>query len=104
MASELSPSLLHKTELNEKNDDNSSYGVKATEMMTEEGRLVRRLDGRTLPIACMMYLFACKCCNRSLKVKTLTATLVLDRSNLGNARLQGLPQDALGGDMTGVLF
>jgi hypothetical protein len=28
----------------------------------------------------------------------------LDRSNLGNARLQGLPQDILGGDPTGVLF
>lgn len=28
----------------------------------------------------------------------------LDRSNLGNARLQGLPEDALGGDKTGVLF
>ena len=29
---------------------------------------------------------------------------VLDRSNLGNARLQGLPEDVLGGDSTGVLF
>lgn len=28
----------------------------------------------------------------------------LDRSNLGNARLQGLPEDILGGDKTGVLF
>jgi len=28
----------------------------------------------------------------------------LDRSNLGNARLQGLPEDVLGGDKTGVLF
>jgi hypothetical protein len=28
----------------------------------------------------------------------------LDRSNLGNARLQGLPEDILGGDPTGVLF
>jgi hypothetical protein len=28
----------------------------------------------------------------------------LDRSNLGNARLQGLPGDVLGGDPTGVLF
>ena len=28
----------------------------------------------------------------------------LDRSNLGNARLQGLPQDTLGGDPTGTLF
>lgn len=29
---------------------------------------------------------------------------VLDRSNLGNARLQGLPEDTLHGDPTGVLF
>jgi hypothetical protein len=28
----------------------------------------------------------------------------LDRSNLGNARLQGLPQDALGGDASGHKF
>jgi hypothetical protein len=28
----------------------------------------------------------------------------LDRSNLGNARLQGLPEDTLGGDPTGELF
>lgn len=28
----------------------------------------------------------------------------LDRSNLGNARLQGLPEDVLAGDPTGVLF
>ncbi|RPD75573.1 MFS general substrate transporter [Lentinus tigrinus ALCF2SS1-7] len=30
--------------------------------------------------------------------------LDLDRINLGNARLQGLPQDVLGGDPTGVLY
>ena len=29
---------------------------------------------------------------------------VLDRSNLGNARLQGLPEDTLNGDPTGKLF
>ena len=28
----------------------------------------------------------------------------LDRTNLGNARLQGLPEHVLGGDPTGVLF
>lgn len=28
----------------------------------------------------------------------------LDRSNIGNARLQGLPEDVLDGDKTGVLF
>ncbi|TDL18778.1 MFS general substrate transporter [Rickenella mellea] len=53
----------------------------------EERALVRKLDRRILPIACLMYLFA-----------------YLDRSNLGNARLQGLPQDTLHGDPTGKLF
>ena len=28
----------------------------------------------------------------------------MDRTNLGNARLQGLPQDVLHGDPTGILF
>lgn len=30
--------------------------------------------------------------------------LDLDRTNLGNARLQGLPEDILGGDASGRLF
>lgn len=34
----------------------------------------------------------------------MTDHSALDRSNLGNARLQGLPEDVLGGDKTGVLF
>lgn len=53
----------------------------------EERRLVHKLDKRILPITCMLYLFA-----------------FLDRSNLGNARLQGLPEDVLGGDPTGTRF
>ncbi|KAF8893165.1 MFS general substrate transporter [Gymnopilus junonius] len=53
----------------------------------EEKNLVRKLDLRIFPITCLLYLFAS-----------------LDRSNLGNARLQGLPEDALGGDPTGVRF
>ncbi|KAJ7170257.1 MFS general substrate transporter [Mycena crocata] len=53
----------------------------------EERRLVRKLDKRILPITCLLYLFA-----------------YLDRSNLGNARLQGLPDDTLNGDPTGQLF
>ncbi|THH14409.1 hypothetical protein EW146_g5918 [Bondarzewia mesenterica] len=53
----------------------------------EERSLVRKLDRRILPIACLMYLFA-----------------YLDRSNLGNARLQGLPEDVLHGDPTGRSF
>ncbi|KAF8652407.1 hypothetical protein AX16_004435 [Volvariella volvacea WC 439] len=53
----------------------------------EEAKLVRKLDRRILPITCLLYLFA-----------------YLDRSNLGNARLQGLPEDILGGDPSGELF
>ncbi|KAF7325662.1 MFS general substrate transporter [Mycena kentingensis (nom. inval.)] len=53
----------------------------------DERKLVRKLDARILPILCLLYLFA-----------------YLDRSNLGNARLQGLAKDVLGGDPTGVLF
>lgn len=34
----------------------------------------------------------------------MNPTLDLDRSNLGNARLQGFPQDVLRGDPTGNLF
>ncbi|TFK49127.1 MFS general substrate transporter [Heliocybe sulcata] len=57
------------------------------EVSPEERRLVRKLDRRILPFACLMYLFS-----------------YLDRTNLGNARLQGLPQDTLHGDPTGTLF
>ncbi|KAI0738943.1 MFS general substrate transporter [Daedaleopsis nitida] len=53
----------------------------------EEKRLVRKIDMRIMPIICLMYLFA-----------------YLDRINLGNARLQGLPQDVLNGDPTGILY
>ncbi|KAL9710215.1 hypothetical protein Ac2012v2_006511 [Leucoagaricus gongylophorus] len=55
--------------------------------VVEEKALVRKLDFRILPIACLLYFCS-----------------FLDRSNLGNARLQGLPEDALGGDPTGKLF
>ncbi|KAI0676438.1 MFS general substrate transporter [Trametes maxima] len=61
--------------------------AESTSPSVEERRLVRKLDLRIMPIACIMYLFA-----------------YLDRSNLGNARLQGLPRDALHGDPTGKLF
>ncbi|PPQ79303.1 hypothetical protein CVT25_002580 [Psilocybe cyanescens] len=53
----------------------------------EERRLIRKFDLHILPITCLLYLFGS-----------------LDRSNLGNARLQGLPEDVLGGDKNGVLF
>uniref|UniRef100_D8QED4 Major facilitator superfamily (MFS) profile domain-containing protein n=1 Tax=Schizophyllum commune (strain H4-8 / FGSC 9210) TaxID=578458 RepID=D8QED4_SCHCM len=53
----------------------------------EERRLVHKLDRTIIPLTCLLYLFA-----------------YLDRSNLGNARLQGLPEDALRGDPTGEIF
>ncbi|KAI6044007.1 major facilitator superfamily domain-containing protein [Pisolithus marmoratus] len=53
----------------------------------EEKRLVRKLDRAILPITCLLYLLA-----------------YLDRSNLGNARLQGLPQEILNGDPSGLLY
>ncbi|KAI9457576.1 MFS general substrate transporter [Lactarius psammicola] len=68
-------------------ESGSISSVKEEPVSHEERRLVRKLDRRILPIACLMYLFA-----------------YLDRSNLGNARLQGLPADILGGDPTGKRF
>ncbi|KIM46707.1 hypothetical protein M413DRAFT_440295 [Hebeloma cylindrosporum] len=62
-------------------------GVESFANSLEEKALVRKLDRRILPLTCLLYLFAS-----------------LDRSNLGNARLQGLPEDILGGDKTGVLY
>ncbi|TBU42195.1 MFS general substrate transporter [Dichomitus squalens] len=53
----------------------------------EEKRLVRKLDRRIMPMLCILYLLS-----------------ALDRANLGNARLQGLPRDVLHGDPTGALF
>lgn len=84
----------------------------------EERRLVRKLDGRIMPLACILYLFACTSfISILLFLHHITllnyiriqrwkrrVSVDLDRTNLGNARLQGLPQDALGGDKTGVLF
>ncbi|KAJ7088578.1 MFS general substrate transporter [Mycena epipterygia] len=65
--------------------ESASFALQTLE--AEERKLVRKLDRRILPIACLLYLFAS-----------------LDRSNLGNARLQGLPKDILGGDPTGKRF
>ncbi|EKM58060.1 uncharacterized protein PHACADRAFT_252046 [Phanerochaete carnosa HHB-10118-sp] len=67
--------------------ESHSVGGGVEETSPEERKLVRKLDSRIMPILCILYLFA-----------------YLDRSNLGNARLQGLPQDTLGGDPTGTLF
>ncbi|PIL23420.1 MFS general substrate transporter [Ganoderma sinense ZZ0214-1] len=65
----------------------SEAGEVAGSTKAEESRLVRKLDRRIMPMLAVMNLFAS-----------------LDRSNLGNARLQGLPQDILHGDPTGTLF
>ncbi|KAI0760295.1 MFS general substrate transporter [Fomes fomentarius] len=65
----------------------ASFPASDTQRREEEKRLVRKLDRRLMPMLCAMYLFA-----------------YLDRANLGNARLQGLPRDTLQGDPTGVLF
>ncbi|EMD39421.1 hypothetical protein CERSUDRAFT_47889 [Gelatoporia subvermispora B] len=66
---------------------NETFQQAAVEPAVEERKLVRKLDMRIMPILCILYLFG-----------------YLDRTNLGNARLQGLPQDTLHGDPTGVLF
>jgi len=75
----------------------------------EERRLVRKLDRRILPIACFMYLFACQYHYIGLVSSQVGPQLIatrsdLDRTNLGNARLQGLAADILGGDPTGKRF
>jgi hypothetical protein len=74
----------------------------------EETCLVRKIDLRILPITCLLYLFACK---RDSSLRAFYPLLIilriyidLDRSNFGNARLQGLPQETLSGDPTGTLF
>lgn len=73
----------------------------------EEKRLLRKLDMRILPIACLMYIFACaflSYCLHSLISCADGIITDLDRSNLGNARLQGLPADVLHGDASGKEF
>ncbi|KAF8725101.1 hypothetical protein AX14_008389 [Amanita brunnescens Koide BX004] len=74
--------------LEEHVEDDVQEELLDAETITQEQRLVNKLDKRILPITCLLYLFA-----------------YLDRSNLGNARLMGLP-DVLGRnkDPTGVLF
>lgn len=84
LASLLTMSLQQDDVANQANADDSLVLLDSD---TEERRLLRKLDARILPLTCVLYLFA-----------------YLDRSNLGNARLQGLPEDALGGDPTGALF
>ncbi|EJC98224.1 MFS general substrate transporter [Fomitiporia mediterranea MF3/22] len=85
-------------------------GEEKNQVVSDERRLVRKLDKRILPIVCAMYLFACtlrlvvpfqKSPLNNLGSFILT---VLDRTNPGNARLQGLPEDVLHGDRTGTLY
>ena len=70
----------------------------------EEKLLVRKLDRRILPITCVLYLFSYTLSFLSQLDDLLSILPVLNRSNIGNARLQGLPGDVLGGDKTGLLF
>jgi hypothetical protein len=59
----------------------------------DERKLVRKLDGRIMVILSILYLFACKSSLRCIVDKILMIVCVdLDRSNLGNARLLGLPK------------
>lgn len=91
----------------------SASGSPAPPLATpeEERRLVRKIDLRILPITCLLYLCACEFFFFSVYLHrvVLFAPLVdchidLDRTNLGNARLQGLPQETLNGDPTGILY
>ena len=59
---------------------------------------------RILPITGLLYFFACTCMVRYASFRSQWYPQVLDRSNLGNARLQGLPQDILHGDASGKQF
>ncbi|KAK1234194.1 hypothetical protein PQX77_002620 [Marasmius sp. AFHP31] len=65
----------------------SPTGEPTASWLAEEKKLVRKLDRRILPMVCLLYLFA-----------------YLDRTNLGNARLQHIDRDILGGDPTGQLY
>lgn len=78
----------------------------------EERRLIKKIDLRILPITCLLYLCACEFSLQGQDYPwlflplslTIDLDLDLDRTNLGNARLQGLPQETLHGDPTGILF
>ncbi|KAJ8081895.1 hypothetical protein PM082_007741 [Marasmius tenuissimus] len=65
----------------------SPSGETTASWLAEEKKLVRKLDRRILPMVCLLYLFA-----------------YLDRTNLGNARLQHIDRDILDGDPTGQLY
>ncbi|KAI0716549.1 MFS general substrate transporter [Earliella scabrosa] len=76
-----------KEDVLETGSEGDTSSAASESKLERERRLVRKLDMRIIPMLCIIYLFA-----------------YLDRTNLGNARLQGLPEDVLHGDPTGVLF
>jgi len=84
----MDPKLHSDEKLQERYEDGGQEELSDAETAIEEQQLLNKLDRRILPITCLLYLFA-----------------YLDRSNLGNARLMGLPS-ILGKnkDPTGVLF
>lgn len=70
---------------NEKVESSTIEDVTSSEVPQEEvARVVRKLDWHILPLCFVLYTFS-----------------VLDRSNLGNARLAGLEQDL---DLTGSRY
>lgn len=101
---------IYDEKLNQTEGDESRLpeGVESFANSLEERVLVRKLDKRILPLTCLLYLFACSSFSsfnsQELMQVCFNHNPALDRSNLGNARLQGLPEDVLGGDKTGVLF
>ncbi|KAK7678343.1 hypothetical protein QCA50_018692 [Cerrena zonata] len=82
-------SMKHSSSVSTKEVSTNTKAENATSWAgtTAEKRLVRKLDMRIMPLTCIAYFFA-----------------FLDRSNPGNGRLQGLPEDVLHGDPTGKLF
>ncbi|KZV90269.1 MFS general substrate transporter [Exidia glandulosa HHB12029] len=68
-------------------DEQEQTPTGTLERAAAERALVRKIDLRVLPILCLMYFCS-----------------FIDRGNIGNARLQGLPEDVLHGDPTGQQF
>ena len=102
--------ISHKEDVDKGVVTPAEASISTASVSEQERKLVRKLDRRIIPTVCLIYLFACACSFRFIELaatllfQSLTPHTDLDRTNLGNARLQGLPQDILGGDPTGVLF
>lgn len=86
--------------------DDTGTDVVQVYSAAEERKLVRKVDMHIMPVLCVMYLFACEYSSLCMPTQSSKVLLYLDldRINLGNARLQRLPQDVLHGDPTGMLF